>query len=869
MSDNITNTIEKVTAWLPVLGHHLVTLVVVAAVLLVGLVLLFLLTRLWDWTLLMRQKSAFLEITPPASADRTPLQVKELFTILHGINTLRSIRERMLRKRLVMSLEVTGTKSRGVRYIAKVPEKEADAIRHAITAHLSSARVRPTKDYVPQTLNSKNTRILDFRQQKPYYLPLKTQTSFTEHDPFAYLNSAMAELEDDEQIAFQVVLKPAIIRDAAIIAQKILRNDDLLTKHSGRSPFKMVFGGIFKLISGVMYFVTDFMHSSAQTSVSVTNPQRQHQQQVDMKIKPARSINAAEQEVNSSINEKVHQPLFRAEVRALITADNKDRRKLRTKALNATISAFDTNYQSLRARHNFPIWLKGRYRLFMFQRRLPAFFGDNSNILSAAEVADLYHFPALTTSSENVVQSLSRTLPATLALKRGTDVDVVIGRSNHQGQMTAIGLSAAERARHVYVVGATGNGKTTMMLYAIIQDIKNGKGVAVFDPHGDMALELLQHIPKERLNDVIYFDPDDLEYPVGFNLLELDPSLEGDDLERAKYLITEYTVEIFRKLFSDDDSGGSRIEAVLRNAIYTAFTTKDPTLFTIYQLITDKDFRKKVVEKLDDEVLKNFWNNEFDQGGEYQRVKMGFGVTTKVGRFLTAVFVRRVMDQPKSTIDFDDIVNNGKILICNFSKGNLVKATSTLFGTSILARLQLAGQRRGKMREKDRRPFYIYIDEFQNFATSTFVEMLAEARKYGLHMFMAEQSTSQQDRDVVYNILNNAGTVVSFSTGNPMDEQLLLPRFQPWVGVGEIANLPSYNFFARIKPIGASDSQTPVSGETIPLNYEYDEAKEKRVIAASRANYAKKYVPVTRSKAAGATKTKKSGKISNPTTEQR
>ncbi len=465
------------------------------------------------------------------------------------------------------------------------------------------------------------------------------------------------------------------------------------------------------------------------------------------------------------------------------------------------------------------------------------------------------------------MQSLSRTLPATLSLKRGDNIDVVLGVNRHGGHDTPIGLSKAERARHTYVLGATGHGKSTMMQYAIVQDIIKGYGVAVLDPHGDLARDLLQYIPEERKKDVIYFDPDDLEYPIRLNLLELDPNLTGDDLERQKYLLTEYTVEIFRKLFSDDDSGGSRIEAVLRNAIYTAFTTKNPTLFTIHRLITDKDYRKKVVGKLDDDVLKNFWNNEFDAGGEYQRVKMGFGVTTKVGRFLTAVFVRRVMDTPKSTIDFDDIINNGKILICRFSKGDLVKDTSSLFGTTVLARLQIAGQRRGKIREKDRRPFYIYIDEFQNFATTTFVEMLAEARKYGLHLFMAEQSTAQQDKEVTYNILNNANNLICFSTGNPMDEKLVLPRFKPSIEEGEIQNLPSYNFYARIKPVGTNDSQLPVSGMTIILDEPYDEDKEQRIIDASRANYARKYEPDTRGEAVEDGKSAQSITITNPTEE--
>ena len=390
----------------------------------------------------------------------------------------------------------------------------------------------------------------------------------------------------------------------------------------------------------------------------------------------------------------------------------------------------------------------------------------------------------------------------------------------------------------MYVIGGTGNGKTTLLQYAIVQDIRNGKGVAVVDPHGDMATKLLKYIPEERIKDVIYFNPADVSNPIGLNLLELPDGLTGDELLLAKDFVTESIVSVFRKIFSEDDSGGHRIEHVLRNAVHTAFAVEGSTLFTIRKLLNNPEFRKKVVATLDDEDIKDFWINEFGLAGNYQKYKAMDGVTTKIGRFQRSVVTRRILEQEKSTINFDEILN-GKILICNLAKGSIGEDTSAVLGTAILTRLQLAAYRRINTKEEDRRPFYVYVDEFQNFVSPLFIQILSESRKYKLSLTMAEQSTSQQDRELTENILDNAGTVISFRTGNPADEELMLHQFIGYVEEGEITHLPKYNFYMRI---AAGESQEAFSGETIVLEDEGDEEMRERVIAASQKNYAKEYV---------------------------
>jgi hypothetical protein len=423
------------------------------------------------------------------------------------------------------------------------------------------------------------------------------------------------------------------------------------------------------------------------------------------------------------------------------------------------------------------------------------------------------------------------------------DYDVVLGNNVHRSVSTKIGLTAQEREKHAFIVGGTGSGKTTLLKYAIVQDIKNGKGVAVLDPHGDLAQELLELIPKERIKDVIYFNPSDISYPIGLNLLEIPEGLTGDELLKAKDFITEMVVSIMRKTFSSDGTGGHRIEYILRNAVLTALSVKDATLFTVYDLLTDKNYRKLIVDNLEQDWLRNFWKNEYSTAGDYQQVKMMGGVTAKIGRYHTSVSAERILEQPKSTINFDDILD-GKILICNLAKGKIGEDTSEIFGISILTQLQLAAYRRIEQERPNRRPFYAYVDEFQNFATTSFVEMLSEARKYKLFLIMAEQTTAQQNDDNMVNIIiNNTGTIICFKSNSLADERQMLHLFKG-IESGEISNLPAYSFYAKLS--GGLEPQPPISGVTIVLDEEGDKNIAKAVIAASRANYAKRYVAPTK-----------------------
>lgn len=832
--DKALTFLSDIAELLPTIGLWLAILVVIWLLISLGI-------RVWDMVYILKSPHVFFELIPPAQAAKEARATQEFFAVLHGLHTSRTVTDRLLRRQPHLSLEVTSTKQGGIRYIARVPDTIVETFRQTIMSYLPDMIIRETNDYLGSKLSGET---IEFRQTGHFAFPLNVQEQLQQHDPIAYLTGSMTKLEANEHVAFQVVLMPTRVKEAEGIARKILVNDDLLGKLEGKRLPGI--GGVFTIINSFLFSVLDgisgtstspsYRYESTETQVA------RHKQQAAMGLKPVRVLSAFEQELVESIHHKVNQPIYQATIRAYVASPNKQKRLQRIKGIRASLASFNVpRYQSLQARHTFPKRIINTYRTFMLKHRLPPLFRSRASLLATSELSDLYHFPyAGTTKTENIVKSLSRTLPAPLSLKCDTDFDVTLGVNNYHGEATPIGLTAKERERHVYIIGGTGNGKTTMLQYALVQDIRNGHGVAVVDPHGDMAETLLRYVPEKRINDVVYFNPDDLSYPVGLNLLELSDKLEDDDLLREKDLITETVVSIFRKIFSEDDSGGHRIEYMLRNAVQTALTVENATLFTVYNLINDPSYRKKVVPTLQDENLKHFWRNEFGKAGGMQQVKMAAGITAKIGRFLFSASAKRILEQEKSTIDFDDILNNRKILICNFSKGLLGEDTSELFGIMVLAKLQLASLRRARMKQSDRTPYHLYVDEFQNFATMSFVQMLSESRKYKLFLTMAEQSTSQQDDQRMVNIiLANVGTVVCFRTGNPADEQALLQMFTPYIEQGEIANLPAFNYYVRIAAI---QSQEPLSGETLLIeDGASGEAVRKAIIDNSRKSYARKY----------------------------
>lgn len=402
----------------------------------------------------------------------------------------------------------------------------------------------------------------------------------------------------------------------------------------------------------------------------------------------------------------------------------------------------------------------------------------------------------------------------------------IIGETNFRNQRVKFGIKPDDRRRHVYTIGKTGTGKTTLLENMAIQDIRAGRGVGVVDPHGEFAQKMLDFVPKDRINDVIYFDPADLQYPIAFNVIErVDPE--------HRHLVASGLVGVFKKLWAE--TWGPRLEYLLRNAILSLLEYPGSTLLGIMRVLTDKEYRNKVIENTQDPVVKSFWVDEFAKYPDRFMVEAVAPIQNKVGQFLTSPLVRNIVGQTKSAIDLRKVMDEGKILIMNLSKGAVGEDNSALLGAMLITRLQLAAMSRIDIPESQRRDFYLYVDEFQNFATESFASILSEARKYRLNLTLAHQYIAQMEESVRDAALGNVGTLVSFRVG-AYDAEYLEKEFAPEFFAQDLVNLGFADIYLKLMIDGMASR--PFSAHTLPPLSPIAEVSREKIIKVSRERYA-------------------------------
>jgi CxxC-x17-CxxC domain-containing protein len=408
---------------------------------------------------------------------------------------------------------------------------------------------------------------------------------------------------------------------------------------------------------------------------------------------------------------------------------------------------------------------------------------------------------------------------------------VPFAQTNFRGNAQRFGIKTDDRRRHMYLVGKTGMGKTSMLEQLVYHDIVAGHGVAYIDPHGDTAKKMLDFIPKHRINDVVYFNPADLEWPVAFNVLE--------HVDRnQQHLVSSGLIGIFKKIWAD--SWGPRLEYVLRNAILALMDYPGSTLLGIMRILVDKEYRRKVIAMVQDPVVKSFWVDEYSRYPDKFQTEAIAPIQNKVGQFLSSPIIRNIVGQVKSTIQIQDIMDNRKILIMNLAKGGIGEDNSALLGAMMVTKLYLAAMQRVRIPENEREDFYLYVDEFQNFATDSFADILSEARKYRLNLVIAHQyigqlmtETSTRVRDAVY---GNVGTIVSFRVG-AQDAEFLEPEFQPTFLQEDLVNLPKWVVYLKLMIDGVASE--PFSASTLlPLEMQYElTMNTEKVTRGSRERY--------------------------------
>ena len=767
------------------------------------------------------QKYIFLELHPLHNQEQKVLSTTELFKVLHST---------LGQQYVPYSLEIVSSKREGIRYVLRIPESDNKLVQQVLKSHIPYLKIIQSIDYL-EGISAESVCIHEFGLTSEFPYPLSVPEMLDIQDPISYMASSLGGLKDGEMVALQYVIQTLTPKEQKVRAELLSRivNDEPVFKQIQATKKRTLGNTVIVWAFRILLFIP---FPWLVVAYYLIKPFIQ---------KRTVMYTMGQQELVSRIKYKLEQPLYNVAIRAIISGVSEKTKQEKLKGLHAAFSSFDNSFQAIKPvsqtiLHYVSIFQK--LQLLSTQKR--RFITGNSSTLSTVELAALYHFPNYKSGTvEDLVTTHSKDLPLPLSVKN-TNFDVIFAKSETSESDIPIGLTDEDRSRHVYILGQTGSGKSTIIYHMAKDDIQKGRGVAIIDPHGDLAEDLLATVPENRIQDCVYLNPFDVRFPIGINILELTPGLKEDELEQEKELVCEGVISVFRRVFSNDEkTNAHRIEYILRNAIYTTFTIPDATIFTVYELLNNPKFQKSVTKNLQDQNLKDFWKNEFEKAGNYQIVKMVSGVTAKIGRFLFSPSAKRMLEQPRSTINFGEILDDNKILICNLSEGKVGEDTSQLLGTTILAKLQQAAMRRAMTKASKRQPFYIFVDEFQNFATSSFTKLLSGGRKFGLRMTIAQQTTAQQeDQNVTNIILANTGAVICFRTASPIDAQLMADQFQPYLGKSDINNLPRYHFYMRL---AAVEPEEPFSGITLPIEADNRVEFIDRIIATSRANYASEF----------------------------
>lgn len=733
----------------------------------------------------------------PRTNDKKELAAEQMLAALHGI--LRTKRELKLSGTLQehISLEVAAIGQR-LRFYIWTPKHLQAFVEGQIYAQYPTVQIfEQEEDYADRRLNQTVIHTSELSLTDDETLPIKTFPSF-EVDPLAAITATLAKLDkEDEEMWIQIIARPV--------------HDDWHRKGARSVARIKRGGGLFGpgASSAVGY--------AAEAFAALVRP-------------PTGSGESKEPELSerdksriTAIQEKSNKLGYQVKIRLLYAGHDQHTARLRMQALVGAFKQYNTtNLNGFTAKA--PSF--NRDKQLEYQTR---FFIDPGYILNIEELASLFHLPHTTVETPNIVWATTKTAepPPNVPIQvAGNEADIsLLGVTNFRGTNTVFGLYRADRGRHVYILGQTGTGKSGALELLTLSDIYYNQGFAVIDPHGDYAQHVLSFIPQDRLEDVVYFNPADTSYPIGFNPLEIsDPSLKGH--------ISSELVGVLKRLFAE--SWGPRLEYILRYSLLALLDYPNSTMLDITRLLTDKKFRAHVITYIDDPVVKNFWVTEFASWNDKFAAEAVAPVLNKVGAFTANPMIRNIIGQPKSTFNIRKIMDEGKILVVNLSRGLMGEDNAGILGAMMVTKIQLAAMGRADMPMSDRRPFYLYVDEFQNFATDSFATILSEARKYGLNLTVANQYISQMSEEVRSAVFGNVGTILCFRI-SPDDAPFLQKYFEPQFEAGDLIQQHS-RFFVTTMMI--SDEKAPAfSAKTLNLPMPPEDLTS-RIISLSRDKYA-------------------------------
>lgn len=721
------------------------------------------------------EEKVILEVKSAKTGEETPEMMAQVFASLFPGGHIPHWKRLWIKVR-TLSFEIASY-NQSVHFYTVIPQSFQTFIESQITSQYPKIIISKTNEYLKNITGSPYVAIGNLYLANYFYYPIRTYKDFKELDPLSSIIGVISKFAKGESGLIQIIIEPPHFNWQAMVTRIITKG---IPEPSTRAPDR-------------------------------TRPFPQ-----------ARLI-----------EDKVNQSGYRCYLRLAIGAQSKGQALSLLANLAGAFGAFalgeGNRFYMKRPRLFFKKWTLNK----IIKREKNHF--PRHQILNTQELATLWHPPTMLLAGIKNI-SWGRTLlgepPPNLPVAEDLNPEEkkeinFFAKAEFKNQLTTFGIKREDRRKHIYIIGKTGTGKSTLIANMAINDMRNKEGVAVIDPHGDLSETLLDFIPSYRLNDVVFLEPFDQEHPFWMNPLEVKNPVH-------KELIASGIVSIFSKLYSY--SWGPRLEYILRNVILTLLEYPNSTLVMVPDLLSDQNFRQGVLNKVSDKILQNFWHNEYDKMNPRLKSEAISPIQNKVGQFVMSPTIRQILEHPTSTLDLEEIMNQGKILILNLAQGKLGEDNAALLGAMFITKIQLAAMNRVNVPETERKDFYLYVDEFQNFATTSFIKILSEARKYRLDLILANQYVGQVEEDVQKAIFGNAGTLVSFVIG-AQDAHALAREFGQWYKEEDLVNLGAYQIVIKL----AIDNLTslPFHAVTLPLPKSRNQNREK-VIRLSKERYTRR-----------------------------
>lgn len=737
-------------------------------------------------------------VAVPRINDKTPLAAEQMFASLHGLYKDSGVVP-------ILSFEMASDSRAGVVFYCIVPSTIASFIKTQVYAQYPNAEIVEVEDYMQRSDEWDSTAQVSAGEiilERPFIFPIKSFRDF-DVDPLAAIAGSISQLGLGEEAWIQVVTRPYPNKWQKISQSyiKSMREGKNIFENKGWSinPLKII-------VSILRFFVEGFTPYDPKAPIKPAAPtviKLEHYQEEEIK----------------KVELKAEKPGFQTVIRVLVKSESQERSLQMFDGIVASFRQYATAHLNTlilnTAKSSGDVYYEMRQR---FINEVQA------DILTIEELASLFHLPNTIAGESSVFYSTTGKLPPPADLE--PEQGVIFAETDYRGDNRVFGIKKHDHRRHMYIIGKSGTGKSSLMKNMIVADIHAGEGVGLIDPHGELADFILDYIPEDRIDDVVYFNPGDLEFPIGFNPLYIKDKNQRD-------LVADGILAVFKKYF---DSWGPRLEYLLYNCILTVLESEGTTFLSIQRMLVDRAYRKRVLGPVKDPIILRFWRDEFAAIEENKKLiaEAISPIQNKIGRYLSPRIMRNILGQVKSKVDIRDIIDNKKIFIINLAKGKIGEENSALLGGLLITRLFTTAMERADLPEEARQDFSLYIDEFQSFTTDSFVNILSETRKYHLGLTMAHQFIEQLPMSLRAGIFGNVGTMLAFSVGQK-DAFALSQEFAPYVTAEDFLSLPNRHAYMRM--VINDRISEPFSVKSLMFRYEPSGYKEV-IKELSRQKYA-------------------------------